>query len=149
MVAHYQCTAHAGEMAGAQSIQMAVHGLGVRRLGHATRICEQPPLLDILAEQNICVEACPGSNLMTGVIEDRADYPLRTLLQASVPVCMNSDDPLIFGKRLSEEIAATAKAFALQTEEIIQLQRNAWDAAWLDHEERTVIAKQLPWLESQ
>src|SRR5205814_2678956 len=38
------CTCHAGEGAGADSVREAVHACGALRIGHATRLIEDPSL---------------------------------------------------------------------------------------------------------
>ena len=68
-------------------------------------------------------------------------------MAAGVSVCINSDDPLLCGARLSEELYATAQAFQLHKSEIQLLQRNALDAAFVDHHQRAQLRHQLGWLE--
>ena len=142
----FQTTVHAGEMAGAEHIAAAIHQLHAQRIGHALHIAEQEHLYEHLQERFMTVEACPGSNLALGLIAERQAYPLSALLRVGVSVCINSDDPLLCGARLSEELHACAKAFQLTVEELKRLQRNALAAAFLDHDERAQLQSRLGWL---
>ncbi len=134
--AGFHCNAHAGEMAGARSIQDALYFLRAERIGHATRALEDPHVVTALAEQDIAIEACPYSNLCTGVLQNMHDYPLRAFIDAGIRVAINTDDPLLFGRRLSAELAAVAGAFHLSRADLLQLRAHALDMAWIDHDER-------------
>ena len=48
---------HAGEAAGAESIEAAL-SFGARRLGHGVRVIESPKLLDEIIERQIPLELC-------------------------------------------------------------------------------------------
>ena len=97
-------TVHAGEAAGPENIWAAVELLGARRIGHGVTAIQDPQLVQFLAKHSICLEMCPTSNRLTRAVPSFQDHPLPRILQAGVPVCINTDDPGIFGTRLPEEI---------------------------------------------
>jgi adenosine deaminase len=56
-----------------------------------------------LAAGGVTCEVCPTSNVALGVAAQPCDVPLRTLLEAGVPVALGADDPLLFGSRLTAQ----------------------------------------------
>src|SRR3954463_364580 len=63
------CTVHAGEHAGAESVREALEALPIARMSHGVRAIEDPALVAQLAERGVVLEACPTSNVATGVFE--------------------------------------------------------------------------------
>ncbi len=96
-------TPHAGELAGPESVRGAVDVLGADRLQHGVRAIEDPNLVARLANEGICCDVCPTSNLALAVYPSLNDHPLGALLDAGVPCSVNADDPLLFGSQLLEE----------------------------------------------
>ena len=96
-------TPHAGELCGPESIRGALDALGADRIQHGVRSVEDPELVRRLADEGVCLDVCPTSNLALGVIEHMADHALPALLDAGVPCSINADDPLLFGPGLLEE----------------------------------------------
>jgi adenosine deaminase len=56
-----------------------------------------------LAEEEICLDVCPSSNLALGVVAAIPDHPLPELLDAGIRCSINADDPLLFGPGILEE----------------------------------------------
>lgn len=61
-------TAHAGEIAGPQSVRDAIEILGAERVGHGISAIRDESLMDLLIERQIPLEICPTSNLCTGAL---------------------------------------------------------------------------------
>ena len=61
---------HAGEMAGPASVRAAVEVCGATRIGHGTSAPQDPAVMALLAERDVHVELCPGSNVRTGAVAD-------------------------------------------------------------------------------
>ncbi|MDX6207669.1 MAG: adenosine deaminase [Frankiales bacterium] len=97
---------HAGELRGAGSVQLAVERLGAQRLGHGVRAVEDPALLELLADLEVCCEVNPVSNVALHVHKSVADNPWRELRAAGVPVAVGADDPLLFRAGLLANYAA-------------------------------------------
>jgi adenosine deaminase len=96
-------TPHAGELAGPESVRTAIDVLGANRLQHGVRSVEDPDLVARLADEGICCDVCPTSNVLLSVFPDLASHPLGALIDAGVPCSINGDDPLLFGPGLLEE----------------------------------------------
>ncbi len=123
-------TVHAGEFAGPASIWTAVYQLGAQRIGHGIRAADDADLLAYLREHRVALEICPTSNLFLGLCPSMDALPLRPLMDAGVPVTVNSDDPLLLGTDISRELAAAAAAFSLSMDEITTLLATAARAAF-------------------
>jgi adenosine deaminase len=94
---------HAGELAGPDSVRGALDALGADRIQHGVRAIEDPDLVARLADEGICCDVCPTSNVLLAVCASIGEHPLGALLDAGVPCSVNADDPLLFGPHLLEE----------------------------------------------
>ncbi len=117
-------SAHAGEAAGPESVWDAVRLLRVDRIGHGVRAVEDPRLLDYLAENQIPLEVCPTSNIKTGVFRSFAEHSLPRLVEAGIPVTLNTDDPTFFRTTLEGEYEA-ARSMGLSEDALDQALANA------------------------
>ena len=86
----------------------------------------------LLAERGVFVEACPGSNVITGAVTELAAHPLREFLSAGIPCNLNTDDRALFGTDLASEYRRAATCFALTEQEQAAMQQAALDAAFTD-----------------
>ena len=59
------CTAHAGEAKGADSVWETINKLKTKRIGHGVRSIEDDKLIDFLLENNHHLEVCPTCLLYT------------------------------------------------------------------------------------
>lgn len=86
-------TIHAGETGIIENIHQAIINFGADRIGHGTAAgkCEQT--MALLAEKDICVEACPISNRLTGAAPAGEAHPLVHFIRANVPFVICSDNP--------------------------------------------------------
>lgn len=116
---------HAGEGAGADSVRDCVGLLGARRINHGVRAVEDPELVAELARRQICLDVCPTSNLTLGVSPSLAEHPLPLLLEAGVPVTINSDCPLFFGSTAVQEYELTRRWLGLDRAALAQLARTS------------------------
>ncbi len=132
-------TAHAGEAAGADSVRAAVELLRAERIGHATRAVEDPSVLNLLAERRIPVEACPVSNLRTGVTARLEDHPVRLYFERGIPVTVNTDDPSMFETSLAGEYLALKERLGFSREELLSLIRNGFECSWAPPERKAEL----------
>jgi adenosine deaminase len=103
---------HAGELLGPESVHAALEALGARRIQHGVRAIEDANLVRRLAEEQICLDVCPTSNVALGVVASLAEHPLPALVAAGVPVSLNADCPSIFGCTAADEYALARREFA-------------------------------------
>ncbi|MGI8737714.1 MAG: adenosine deaminase [Candidatus Eremiobacter antarcticus] len=101
-------TAHAGEAAGADSVDDAVLLLGATRIGHGTAAVGHPNTLSLLLQKQISIDVCPSSNEITGAWNQTQPHPLLAFLDAKIPVMLSSDDPAFFQTTLVSEYEKAA-----------------------------------------
>lgn len=139
-------TIHAGEWAGAESVRYAVKYLNPDRIGHGVRAIEDPTLVDLLAKRRTVLEVCPSSNVDSGVVADWPQHPLREL-RRRVPVTINTDDPLVSGITLSDEIARAMTFLGLSLDDVKQHILTAAQVSFLPQDEREALVTQFAgWL---
>jgi aminodeoxyfutalosine deaminase len=117
-------TAHAGETDGPESIRAAL-AIGAERIGHGIRAAEDPDLMRLLRDENIPLEVSITSNVKTGAVASLLEHPLEKLLDAGVPLTLNTDDPGIFETTLAAEFDLARAVFGLSDHELATLKRNA------------------------
>jgi len=100
---------HAGEVAGPDSVRVALEVLGADRIRHGVRAAEDPALLEELAARRTVLDVTPVSNVRTGVVASLAEHPLPRLVEAGVLCSISTDDPVLMQTSLEENVAAAAK----------------------------------------
>ena len=101
--AGYPVVAHAGETAGADHVRQAVTELRACRVQHGVRAVEDPAVLRLLAERQICCDIALTSNECLKVVPSVRAHPLPRFLEAGVPVTLSTDDPPFFATDLLRE----------------------------------------------
>jgi aminodeoxyfutalosine deaminase len=134
---------HAGETTGPQTVWDAIRLLGAERIGHGTSAASDPELLAHLARHGIPLEVCPTSNLATRAVESLDDHPLRTFVEAGVPVTINSDDPPMFGTDLNTEYAVAAQLLDLDETGVAGLAQAAVAASFAPAEVKAAILTEI------
>jgi adenosine deaminase len=120
---------HAGELAGPESVRVALDLLGADRIQHGVRAVEDPQLVERIAESGVCLDVCPTSNVLLAVFPSLEDHPLPQLLDAGVRCSLNADDPLLFGPNLLEEYALLRSDFGFHDERIALIARSSIEAS--------------------
>ena len=129
-------TVHAGEADGPASVWSAIKDLGATRIGHGVRAIEDSELVDFLVREQIGLEVCLSSNVLTNTVPDLSQHPARQLLEAGVLLCLNSDDPAVQGCDIDYEFASAASEAGFGAADIGQLQANALRMAWVSPAEK-------------
>jgi adenosine deaminase len=124
-------TIHAGEGWGPDSIRQAIHKCGARRIGHGTRLREDPGLQAYVRDFGIHLEVCPTSNVQTRVVPSLEEHPVGGYLEAGLSVSINTDNRLVSGTTLVDEYAAITAAQGWGPDEVRTVVRHAFEAAFL------------------
>lgn len=136
-------TAHAGETSGPESVRQAVELLGAERIGHGLSAARDPEVMALLRERGVPLEVCLSSNVATGVLARPEDHPLARLLEAGVPVTLNSDDPGMFATSLEREFELAAECFNLPDETLAKFCSAAAHAAFLAEPEKQALLDEV------
>ncbi len=123
--------AHAGEVAGPESIWGAVRHLGVEHIGHGVSARWDSKLMDYLRDEGITIEACPVSNVRTGVVSSIQEHPIREFCERGISVTVNSDDPSMFRTDMNNEYLQLHRELGFTVPELFQLSLNAVDSSFL------------------
>ncbi len=124
--------AHAGEFCGPDSVRQVVADLKVDRVQHGVRAVESPDLVSRLAGEGVVLDLCPLSNLRLKVCPSIAAHPLRSLLTAGVRCTVNSDDPILFGNFITDDLAALVDEASFTFQEIVRILKVGWEEADID-----------------
>ena len=137
------CTCHAGEGDGPHSIHDALHACGAQRIGHGTRLGEDPGLLEYVVEHKIPLEMCLTSNVHTHAVRSIAEHPFRTYLRQGVVVTLNTDGRLVDGISLTDEYFAAHAELGLTKEELMRVVLNTCESAFLPEYERVALVSRV------
>lgn len=135
----FRLTAHAGEVAGADSIRTAVSQLGAERIGHGLRAYEDEGVVTMLKQRRIPLEMCVISNLKTGVCRSIGEHPIRDYFRQGLVVTVNSDDPTMFNSTLTDEYLVLARELGFSLDEVKGVALNAVEACFLSPEAKTSL----------
>lgn len=124
-------TVHAGEGEGAHSIREAVHRCSADRIGHGTRLFEDPSLEAYIVDRQIPLEVCPTSNVQTRVARTFAEHPMARYVRLGAVVTINTDNRLMSGVSLTDEYVRCATHLGYDLPMLGRLSLAAFDAAFL------------------
>jgi adenine deaminase len=124
-----QTKAHAGELMGPASVTTVLDLLGVTRVEHGVRAAEDDAVVERLVAEKITLDVCPWSNVRLRVVKSLATHPIRRLHQGGVRLTINTDDPTVFGRSLSEELISLVNDLGFTVADLAQFQANAFAVA--------------------
>ncbi len=130
------CTAHAGEAFGPESISQAIHYLGAHRIGHGTRLREDGDLLNYVNDHRIPLEVCPTSNVQTGAVPSLAAHPLKFYFDYGLRVTINTDNRLITDTTVTKELWLAHKELGLELEDLTTIIVSGFKSAFLPFREK-------------
>jgi adenosine deaminase len=146
--AHF--TIHAGEAFGLPSIWEAIQWCGADRLGHGVRIIDDISrdddggyvlgrLASYVRDKRIPLEMCPTSNVQTGAADSIAEHPIGVLTELGFRVTVNTDNRLMSGTSMTDEMHALVQAFGYTLPDLRWFTINAMKSAFLPFDERLEI----------
>ena len=136
------CTCHAGEGDGANSVREAVHFCGAHRVGHGTRLFEDPALMDFVNDRRIPIEICITSNVQTRATRSYETHPVRRYFDTGLNVVLNTDNRLMSATTLTDEYAHAASHLGFSFAELTKIAINGFESAFLHFKDRqSLIAR--------
>jgi len=137
------CTAHAGEAYGPESIHQAIHYCGAHRIGHGTRLKEDGDLLNYVNDHRIPLEVCLTSNIQTKAAESFEAHPLKFYYEIGLRVTINTDNRLISDTTMTNELYLAAKYAQLNMEDIKEIIISGFKSAFLPMREKKVMLERI------
>lgn len=127
------CTLHAGESYGPESIHQALHYCGAHRIGHGTRLKEDGDLLNYVNDHRIPLEICLTSNIQTQAAEDFASHPLRFYYDYGLRTTINTDNRLMSNTTITKELYRAHKHLGFSLPELCDLIVFGFKSAFLPY----------------
>lgn len=115
-------------------IWQCLDDIGVDRIDHGVNSLEDDRLIDEIRRRKLGLTVCPISN--DYVSDGTKASAIKTMLDKQMLVTVNSDDPAYFPGYMSENLMRVQQEVDLTSDDIARLVRNAFEASWLDDEER-------------
>ncbi|MHB8875473.1 MAG: adenosine deaminase [Myxococcaceae bacterium] len=137
------CTAHAGEAYGPESIAQAIHYLGAHRIGHGTRLRENGDLLNYINDHRIPLEVCLQSNVQTGAVPSLASHPLKFYFDYGLRVTINTDNRLITDTTVTKELWLAHKELGLTLEDLTTIIVSGFKSAFLPFREKQDVLRDV------
>ncbi len=142
--ASFPYTIHAGEAAGVDSLWGAVQVCSANRIGHGVRIVEDITthedgsvtlgrLAAYVRDQQIPLELAPSSNAQTGAVSSLDAHPFALLDSLGFLVTVNSDNQLISGTTLSQEMGVLVEHLGYDLDDLERITLNAAASAFLPY----------------
>ncbi len=136
-------TLHAGEGFGPESIQQAIEFGHTSRIGHGTRLFEDPTLMELVRKLRIPLEVCLTSNLQTGVVHSLAEHPVQQYLKLGIPISLSTDNRLMSAVTLTDEYTRARDAFNMTKKELAAIARTGFEHAFTDTARRLDLLHQF------
>ena len=141
-------TVHAGEIGQPELVGVALDLLHADRIGHGVHAVKDPLLLKRLVDQNIPLEVCLGSNLISnkffaGTYHLVENHPVRELLDMGVKVTINTDNRTIGGTTMCKEYEMLTEFHGFGVKEFKLIYTNAMEAAFASEDIKEKLAEFL------
>jgi adenosine deaminase len=115
-------------------IRQCLDDIGVERIDHGINCVEDGYLLRRLADSGVGLTACPISN--SYVAGGLKASEIKLMLERSLLVTVNSDDPAYFPGYMNENFISVVNEARLEKQQIVRLVRNAFTIAWMENDDR-------------
>ncbi|MCE1228361.1 MAG: adenosine deaminase [Firmicutes bacterium] len=143
------CTLHAGEAYGPESIHQAIHLCGAHRIGHGVRLVEDGDLLNYVNDHRIPLECCPSSNVQTKAVKRMADHPIRLFYDLGLRVTVNTDNRMVTDTTVSREYLILHEQLGFTLDEIKEIILMGFKSAFLPYAiKRAMLAEVVDELKS-
>jgi len=132
-------TIHAGEAYGAESIHQALHYCGAHRIGHGTRLFEDPDLMQYVKDFRVPIEICLTSNVQTRAVSSFEEHPVRRYFDEGIVLSLNTDNRLMSGTTVTDEYWRAHHHLGFTWDELVEVSLMSFESAFLHHEEKMAL----------
>jgi adenosine deaminase len=122
-----------GEEHGDAEIGEVVETLRPDRIGHGILAARNPELMAAIREQEIVLEICPTSNLLTRALPDEEAVrdTFRAFVEHGVPFTIATDGPEMMRTHLRDELELLQRIGALDESELAEANRRGHEASFV------------------
>ncbi len=137
------CTLHAGEAYGPESVAQAVHYCGAHRIGHGVRLREDGDLLNYVNDRRIPLEMCVSSNVQTGSARNLDRHPFKFYLDLGLRVTLNTDNRLVTDTTVTREYLIASRHWKLSPKELRWVMINGFKSAFLPFRDKKMLLRRV------
>jgi adenosine deaminase len=137
------CTAHAGESFGPDSVHQAIHKCGAHRIGHGTRLVESGDLLNYVNDHRIPLEVCPTSNVQTRAANAWESHPVDFFVDYGLRVTINTDNRLMSNTTVTNELYQCHKHFGWSLQTIKEIIIAGFKSAFMPYREKADLVAEV------
>jgi len=137
------CTCHAGEAFGHESISQALHYCGAHRIGHGVRLKESHDLLNYVNDHRIPLELCITSNVQTCAVASYETHPFKFYLDYGLRVTLNTDNRLISNTSVTRELYLATKYYGLGASDIREILVHGIKSAFLSYHDKVGLLHEM------
>ena len=129
-------TIHVGEEGGTYGVEElaeVIESLRPDRIGHGILAAHEPDLMAALREQEITLEICPTSNLLTKALanEDAVRATFRAFVEHGVQFTIATDGPEMMRTHLRDELEMLERIGALDEDELRAANERGHEASFI------------------
>ncbi|HEY6038680.1 MAG TPA: adenosine deaminase [Kofleriaceae bacterium] len=137
------CTAHAGESFGPDSVHQAIHKCGAHRIGHGTRLVENGDLLNFVNDHRIPLEVCPSSNVQTRAAASWEAHPVDFFVDYGLRVTINTDNRLMSDTTVTKELLLCHRYFGWSLATIKEIIISGFKSAFMPYREKADLVAEI------
>ena len=141
--ANIAATIHAGEAYGPESIHQALHYCNANRIGHGTRLFEDPVLMQYVNDFRIPIEICLTSNVQTRAVNSFEEHPLRLYYDEGLVVTLNTDNRLMSGTTVTDEYLRAHQYLGFTWDELCDVAVMGFQSAFLPYQEKMALVEKV------
>jgi len=141
--ANVAATIHAGEAYGPESIHQALHYCNANRIGHGTRLFEDPELMQYVNDFRIPLEICLTSNVQTRAVADFADHPVRLYYDEGLVVTLNTDNRLMSATSVTEEFWRAHQHLGFTWDELCDVAIMGFESSFMPYQEKIALVERM------
>jgi adenosine deaminase len=137
------CTAHAGESFGPDSVHQAIHKCGAHRIGHGTRLIESGDLLNYVNDHRIPIEVCPSSNIQTRAATSWDTHPVDFFVDYGLRVTINTDNRLMSDTSVTKELHLCHRHYGWSLQTIKEIIIAGFKSAFMPYREKADLVAEV------
>src|ERR1700755_2718627 len=137
------CTAHAGESFGPDSVHQAIHKCGAHRIGHGTRLVENGDLLNYVNDHRIALEVCPSSNVQTRAATSWETHPVDFFVDYGLRVTINTAHRLMRDTTVTKELLLCHQHYGWSLPAIKEIIIAGFKSAFMPYREKPDLVAEI------